>query len=758
MRVQLDNDQTPVEQREHLALEIASTLDRAAHAAATPDAQCARWAQAVAVLDEFREKNPTHSQADEFDTQAAVYLWAEAKTWTNQWELSPGDTRPRDRAIAALDDSIKRLRDVNARIKDPSTLIAENVRYRLAQSLADRAEFEKPGSEPRKARNDEALKALEPPIKEPSLRGFSLLLQGALLGEAGLFDDGRAAVDEAEKCKPAPPPSEVLLARVGILIGQERFDEALKFIGASKIDIGPRGLLAVRTRLAQRADLPPGREQSAVETALFQSLKGLRATERPESRLALIAVAQTLEVLDSEQDPEAWDTLAEGYRLLGDPAKAGALEAKAADRAIALGDAAKAITLRLRAGAYLFQAEKFAEADALLTQVYDDPKSGAARPKAGLLRILARGRALATGRPGATAQTYQDALSAQIRDFPNDLSTGEARWLLGQLRHARGEDSAALALWAAIPPASPHWLDARTASARIQMEALADLRVGNDRSLVARHMDATRKFLAESAEQSTNDLQRCTLDLSLARLELTPEAGRPEQARSVCDRIQKSAVSPDIHAGAQRLHLVALGCLNHYVEAEREARAVALDAPPAALLDTVRLLDYSASESDSELRARRFGHLMRTLLGRLVQNPDELTPDQLRELQLRQTRSLLLSGDRDGARRSLNSWASTPPTADDDFLRDLADTYFRLDAFELAVDVERLRARRNATGSARWFQARYNQALAYYRSGKEREARQLIDGTSILHPDLGGGELRDKFVRLRQRLSGGGGP
>ncbi len=31
-------------------------------------------------------------------------------------------------------------------------------------------------------------------------------------------------------------------------------------------------------------------------------------------------------------------------------------------------------------------------------------------------------------------------------------------------------------------------------------------------------------------------------------------------------------------------------------------------------------------------------------------------------------------------------------------------------------------------------------------------AAQLIDATAILHPELGGGTLEKKFIRLRQRL------
>ena len=66
-------------------------------------------------------------------------------------------------------------------------------------------------------------------------------------------------------------------------------------------------------------------------------------------------------------------------------------------------------------------------------------------------------------------------------------------------------------------------------------------------------------------------------------------------------------------------------------------------------------------------------------------------------------------------------------------------TYF---GFVLERDVEPLP----------WFEARYGLALAYYRSQRAREAAKLIDATAILHPDLGGGELRDKFLRLRQRI------
>ena len=103
------------------------------------------------------------------------------------------------------------------------------------------------------------------------------------------------------------------------------------------------------------------------------------------------------------------------------------------------------------------------------------------------------------------------------------------------------------------------------------------------------------------------------------------------------------------------------------------------------------------------------------------------------------------------ARRSATD-RSPQSTANDPLLRDLADIYTRLDAYELAVDVHRLRTRRTAPGSLAWLDARYGLALALYRSGKADEARRIIDATAILHPELGGGDLSEKFKRLRQRL------
>jgi hypothetical protein len=192
--------------------------------------------------------------------------------------------------------------------------------------------------------------------------------------------------------------------------------------------------------------------------------------------------------------------------------------------------------------------------------------------------------------------------------------------------------------------------------------------------------------------------------------------------------------------------------MNRFDEAEKQARDESGRSRPADLLEVGRLLDHIAADSESDLRMRRFGLIIRTLLAGPPDQVQELSEDQLSELRLRNCRALLFRGDDENARRALTAWTGKVPEDDRGFLRDLADTYFRLEAYALAIDVERLRQRRLTSGSLLWFESRYRVALALYRSGKTKDALHLIDATAILHPDLGGGALRDKFVRLRQRI------
>ncbi|MFO0909441.1 MAG: hypothetical protein U0794_13995 [Isosphaeraceae bacterium] len=75
-----------------------------------------------------------------------------------------------------------------------------------------------------------------------------------------------------------------------------------------------------------------------------------------------MTAATSLREPSTDQAPLAWDLLAEGALAASKPDRAGALEARGADRAAELGQARLAQELRLKAGAAFFQAGDFDQA------------------------------------------------------------------------------------------------------------------------------------------------------------------------------------------------------------------------------------------------------------------------------------------------------------------------------------------------------------------------------------------------------------
>ena len=488
----------------------------------------------------------------------------------------------------------------------------------------------------------------------------------------------------------------------------------------------------------------------------FAPISELRKGSSPETREAALELAQSQLNPDASHQPAVWDELAAAYAAAGDPATAGAKAAVAASRALALGLPDEAASYRLRAGGFLYQAGKFTEADALLSEVADNPGPTPLRAKAGMLRALARGRSVALGLPGASIARYTAALEHQIRDFRADPSTDEARWLLGTMAAAGADRERAERLWAGIDARSPHWLESRLAVLRLDLDQLELEQINPDRKRIAEIIARADKFASTSIDQARTESDKTALQLERARLALTPSAGAPEKARELCERVSRQPGDPDQQYRARLLHLVASVELGRYIEAEREAHSHPswrATTELGVLFDAIRLLDQCASNAETDLRQRRFGLVLKLIIEPVLKSDENMTPLQRSELAIRETRALIFTGaDRD-ARRSLAAWGDLDRFIQSDrMLRDLGDTYKRLEIYSHVVDVERLRMKNNTSGSLRWFDARYALALAYFHTGKVKQSAQLIDSTAILHPELGGGTLHDKFIRLRQRL------
>ncbi|WP_435015941.1 hypothetical protein TA3x_003498 [Tundrisphaera sp. TA3] len=755
VRAELANDSTPIAERATRALDTAAELDRLAQEARTVAERRARWAEAATLLEEFARTNPDADATPLVRFQSAVYLWAEGRSFADRVDTAPADEAARasasdrmDRAIALL-----RLAGVEPKPGDAAGTLAQNVRFRLAQALADRARLGRDGEPGRVEAEREAVGLLERSIADPKLRGFARLLRAELNNRLGHYNQAQIDVDEAEKAVPPPDPGALARARVAALIGRAQYAEARKAADAARADEATRGWLAIRVLLAQRRGATPGSDREALDAEVFGIAAGLRASPRPEAARALIEVAGAIDEPGETRPLDWWDTLAEGQLRLGNPARAGRLLAKGADLADA-GPPDRVASARMKAGACLFEAEKFAEAEKQLARVADDPQApGDLRARAGMLIALSRGRALSLKQPGAALDAYYRALEDQVRRFPDAPATGEARWLLGKVRRGEGRRDEAVALWSAVPRDHARWLDAQLAATDLLRAAVEEERISRDQRAIARKLEEARDLLARAERAATAGNEAVEIALRVALLELIPGVGKPGVALDACERILKGGARPDQHEQARLVRVVALARDGQLIEAERSARDEVRAASPASLLAPLRLLDRIASEADGDLNRRRLGLVYKVLAGRLTQGLGSIPERSRDEARLRVARSLVFAGDPMAARREIAAWGGPSEGFDDGQLRDLADMYFRLEAYPLAADAERLRTSKLPAGSPAWFDARYNLSLAHFRSGKAKEARQIIDATAILHPELGGGELRDKFTKLRQRLA-----
>jgi len=706
LRATLANPSIPSEERARRALEGAAAIDQTAQLSTSAPSRRAMWSEAVGLLDDFLSKNPGVEPAPLIRFQAAVYRWAEGRSLAEQAELSPADAPARVGAVRALDEAIGRLRAVGLKGPDAADPLAQNVRFRLAQAIADRARLGLENDPARTAAEREALGLLDTSLTAPGLRGFTRLLRAELANRLGHFGQAQMESEEAEKLTPPPPAAPILEAKVAAMTGRELFRDARALVDASKVDDALKRLLRLRITLARRRELPPGRQRREIDAEAFGIAGPLPGSGRTEARRGLMELARSVDEPPGDAPAEWWDVLAEGHLRLGNPARAGRLEGKGADRAEALGQLDRAAWLRYKAD--------------------------------------------------ASKGSYREALEAQVRDFPDDPSTGEARWLLGQLRLASGRRDEATSLLSGIGHGHPRWLEARLAAADLLRKAVEDQRINRDAPASKARIDEARRSLRLAIDAATAGDEAVALTLRLARLELTPDAGSPTVALDVSDRLLRMAAGPDQHRLARLYRAVALAQMGRTLDAEQVARAESRTAPPDELLPAVRPLDRSAAEAESEIARRRLGLILRTFTTRMSERLDQIPPGDRDEVRLHHARALLFSGDPAAAKKEVAAWGGPRESTDADLLRDLADLYVRLGAFGLAIDAERLRAGRLAPGSPPWFAARYGLALAYYRSDRPKDARQVIDATAILHPELGGGDLRGRFERLRQRLGAEG--
>lgn len=754
LRPKLEDRSLSAAERAVLALEMASTLDRAAQGETKPVRQRACWLEAAELLERFNFDNPNHPKSRSFSLQAAVYRWARAKTRLVRLEVEPTDEPAREAAIKELDAVLRTFNRLLEERADAQDEVSQNVRFRLAQALADRAWLDDDSSLEKRRSEERAVQLLEhPPIRLDSLLGHAHWLRADLLTRLERFADALPAIEAAERARHLPNVSSVVALKVRILTGLNRFDEALQTIEKAKIARTEKSWLALRVALARRSGMSakdPGR--LVAEAEAIERLNTLKKLNSPEARPALLDLARAIGEPAPGSKPEVFETLAEGRFLLGDSEQATRLLLEGADRAETLKDPTAAGRLRYRAAAFLYQNGEDARCDRVLSKILDEPRYGSIRSRASLLRILARQRT-AEGGNEVDIRSYVDSLTRHLKDFADDPLSGEARWRLGKVRLGSGDRREAFALWSAIGRDSSRWLESRLAILEALREEIASRRKLGDQTEAERLRREAETVIVESRKHARDAAERFAFQLESIRLDLLPGIGNARAALESCDRLREEPGRLSQREAAERLRIVALALNDRFLEADRAAGPIKGRLHSAEALDMARLLDVAAELSESDGNRRRMGRIMADLLAPFeISGRDPAEANLRDEFFLRRARGLAFAGSTDAAWKTVLAWNPETNRLDEARLDALADLEIRLRAFDRAVSTYRLLLKRRPSGSLAWLDARYGLALALERSGRSPDALRLIRATELLHPELGAPGIKAKFERLKREI------
>lgn len=733
-----DDPNLPILERIRRVRAAASSLDDEARKKPRLDERIAAWERAARLLDDFNAKEPRHPQVRALLAQAESYRWGIANAWMAAARQA-SDRRPEEeKARTILNGIISRLRpliDTATR----SDAVESALRLRLAMSLADRASL----SAGRAAKEDwgESWKVLEKASAEPTIAGALAMTQARALNGLGRFAEALGACDRAASARPAPAEEELLPIRTDAWIGLRRFNEGATALAGSKAE-PERHWQSVRLLLAQwaaPADLPK------LARGLTASVAALRKAKAHQEQLALAAIGKVIDEPPMGADAAFLSLLADAKKAVGQAETAGDLYLRAAEAA----GEKEAPAFRLRAAAAWAMGPRAAEADRILGELVGAADGGGTAIQANALRAWLRGRAWGQDPTPERREAYVSVLREQIGRFPNDPAASDARWDLSRVLSSEGKTQEAIAIWSEIPNDHPRWPDSRLAGADRMLADIGLALRAEDAKEAERIAQALRDWLDKARDEAKAEAIRVDLDLKRARLEVMRDVGAPNHALVLCERILRGLLTPERRARARLWQAVALCSLNR----NEEARALVGEIDFRGIADDFRAalgaLDRFAVAVMTKVQRERAGELMVDLIGqyRKSQQPE---PSEIR---IREIRGLLHAHRTAEAIIAVREQPIPPDGLPDALLADLADAQISTNEYVAAEQTQEARTRLAPRGSRPWLEARFGVAEALHHQGRDREARQLVETTAILYPELGGGLLRLRFETLRRVLA-----
>jgi TolA-binding protein len=827
---ELNRTDLPAYQRIELAYELSRTF--AQHALIVPQEQQAElWARSTQVLEQARKSVGDHPRVLLLDLQAGFTPCAQGQALRWQLELVPEDAILRKQALQLLATGIETLTALEPVIKEKILkpgrkevlpqdkftspelrALLGTLQFELGQAYFEQAGLLGPDNADRFTAVNDAEKWLGAAASSDRVGEFGQTCQVLLAGCARLKINAPKALrilDQIDAAQPSPAIADQALAeRARVLMMQKLPADAADLLTKALKNRQPQPgeLVALRVQVlielwrvaTDRGEHALAKELDSVLDQQLQTLTTTNPGYWPAYCESLIATARDARSLGTELAEQV--RRAKGlYAAKQIPAAITAYTA-ASSSAASTGKADLAFDLAYTRGSIEIEAGLFGEAArsfaALAELAPKNPRLADAR----FLEAFSLGQVYFAQPSKANREAYTLALEAQLQNYPEHPTAGEAAFLLGQLEAKRLQNSSAIRRYQEVPAGHPRAAAAAAASARCydliitrlkelkqpteKWEAEAEEKLGAwlpqddkrnklsaDQATLALHLS---NLILQSQQPAFDKADRLlewiTRSANSQLTAVEPKRSKPnsdglrdpaeveppgEQAKPGVTKgdLEKSSRWPELKRVAARLRVVSLAGQGRLAEAEQSLLSLA-ETSPSELLSIISGLSKLVAQAQDKPRYE-LGELQLKAALKLATERAQLSAGDQRRLDQCLVEAYVAAGRYEEALepyRVLVQAAPKDPVA----LTNLAQLLMKFgqaSRIEEAQGVWKKLEGVSKPGSNVWFEARLNLARCDLLLGHPDKASKLLKVTKVLYPDPKENDLKERFEKLQKDVN-----
>lgn len=423
--------------------------------------------------------------------------------------------------------------------------------------------------------------------------------------------------------------------------------------------------------------------------------------------------------------------------------------------------------LQYTLGSILLEHGDFAAAATEFQQLAGVQPAHERTASAHLLAAYSLGRLYDAQRTQSRRTAYASALEQHLMKFAADATADDARFMLAQLEEQRLQASKALPLYLAIAPGHARYISATLGAARCQEQILRRLQL-LERESVSFHTAAVNELRRritpwlESGDPWTAD--QAEVVLRLVELQLHQAAvdyGTLTQLLDQFDRARKAQENGGdetarwqaLEDRALPLRMLALAGTGRSLDSRALLSSPALHEPARAYA-VVQGLDR-LTQSSSTPHFVDLIDLLLSVVERLTPQRDQLAAGDRIAFDLIATRAYLTAGRTAAGlqiAKALQQQFAKDPARLEELARIVADSSERA-TLTLTLELWQHVERQTQAGSPAWLQARLGGIDAHRRLGDVAKARQLLNVTKLLYPQITDPALQQQLLSLDRTLN-----